>query len=102
MHFIFDQFKLRKRGCYANINVLYLTGLASGGSKGARGTHVPPGGPNSFNSMQFLGKFGKIICWRSHLGEILDPPLLAISTLHALNAMYSQFAILEKKFNVVN
>ena len=22
------------------------------------------GGPNSFNFMQFLGKFGKIICWR--------------------------------------
>ena len=24
----------------------------------------PPGGPNSFNFMQFLGKFGKIVCWR--------------------------------------
>ena len=51
-----------------------------GGSKGARGT-VPPS-PNSLNFMQFLGKFGKIVCWRtpprvdaSQLGEILDPPL---------------------------
>ena len=36
------------------------------------------GGPDSFNFMQFLGKFGKIVCWRPldswqpHLGEILD------------------------------
>ena len=46
----------------------------SGGSKG---------GPNSFNFMQFLRKFGKIVCWQSpppqswcsHLEEIQDPPL---------------------------
>ena len=25
--------------------------------------HPPPGGPNSFNFMQFLGIFGKIVCW---------------------------------------
>ena len=25
-------------------------------------TRAPPGGPNSFNFMQFLGKFGKIAC----------------------------------------
>ena len=30
---------------------------------GVRDTHTP-GGPNSFNFMQFLGKFGKIVCWR--------------------------------------
>ena len=36
---------------------------------------------NSFNVMQFLGKFGEIVCWRppgswrSLLEEILDPPL---------------------------
>ena len=42
----------------------------------------PPGGPNSFNFMQFLGKFGKIVCWRPPLeswrpllGENVDPPL---------------------------
>ena len=27
------------------------------------GSSRPPGGPNSFNFMQFLGKFGKIVCW---------------------------------------
>ena len=46
-------------------------------------------GPNSFNFMQFLGEFGKIICcqppppppesWCPHLGEILDPPLVSCS-----------------------
>ena len=42
-----------------------------------------PPGPNSSNFVQFLGKFGKIVCWRPlleswppFLGEILDPPLL--------------------------
>ena len=33
----------------------------------------PPGGPNSFNFMQFLGKFGKIVCWRPP-GELAPPP----------------------------
>ena len=42
---------------------------------------MPPGRPNSFNFMQFLGNFGKIACWRPHLGEILDPPLLCVLTL---------------------
>ena len=52
--------------------------------RGAQGTRAPPGGPNSFNFMQFLGKFGKIVCWRPPgswhplLGEILDPPLQCI------------------------
>ena len=27
-----------------------------------------PGGPNSFNFMQFLGKFDKIVCWRQQEG----------------------------------
>ena len=41
----------------------------------------PLRGPNSFNFMQFLGNFGKIVCWRPPgswrplLGEILDLPL---------------------------
>ena len=26
--------------------------------------HAPPQGPNSYNFMQFLGKFGKIVGWR--------------------------------------
>ena len=33
----------------------------------------PPGGPNSFNFMQFLGNFGKIVCWRLP-GELAPPP----------------------------
>ena len=51
----------------------------------ARGTCPPPGGPNSFNFMQFLGKFAKIVCWRPPeswrplLGEILDPPLPVVA-----------------------
>ena len=54
---------------------------SSGGSKEGRRGRTPPGGPNSFNFMQFLGNFGKIVCWRPPgswrplLGEILDPPL---------------------------
>ena len=32
----------------------------------------PPGGPNSFNFMQFLGNFGEIVCWRPP--EELAPP----------------------------
>ena len=50
----------------------------SGGSKGGGVRDTLPWGPNSFNFMQFLGKFGKIICWRPPgswrplIGEILD------------------------------
>ena len=57
---------------------------SSGGSKGGAGDACPPGGPNSFNFMQFLGNFGKIICWRPQgssrclLVEILDPPLRSL------------------------
>ena len=47
-----------------------------------RGAMDAPRGPNSFNFMQFLEKFGKIVCWHPPpgelvplLGEILDPPL---------------------------
>ena len=43
--------------------------------RGRKG-RAPPGGQNSFNFMQFLGKFGKFVCWRPLLGEILDPPLV--------------------------
>ena len=34
----------------------------------------PPGGPNSFNFMQFLGKFDNIVCWRPLPGELAPPP----------------------------
>ena len=54
------------------VNVTYYIG----GSKGGReGCVPPPGGPNSFNFMQFFGKFGNFVCWCPLLGEILDPPL---------------------------
>ena len=42
---------------------------------------VRPQGPNSFNFMQFWGKFGKSYVgtppggWSPHIREILDPPL---------------------------
>ena len=53
-----------------------------GGSRGREGCASPHRGPNSFNFMQFLEKFAKIVCsplppesWRPHLGEILGPQL---------------------------
>ena len=46
----------------------------------------PPGGPNSFNFMQFLGKFSKIVYWRTLLGEILDPPLV----IHASHVVHTR------------
>ena len=56
---------------------MYQIFITSVGSKG---------GPNSFNFMQFLRKFGKIVCWRPPtprnlrplLGEILDPPPITV------------------------
>ena len=61
-------------------------GGISGGSKVGCEGRAPPGVQNSFNFMQFLGKFSKIVCWcppgswRPLLGEILDPPLGMYST----------------------
>ena len=40
----------------------------SGGSKGGTREVPNPRGPNSFNFMQFLRKFGKIVCWRPPRG----------------------------------
>ena len=43
--------------------------------RGAWGTPSPPGGPNSFNFMQFLGNFDKIVyCAPSFIGEWAPPP----------------------------
>ena len=42
---------------------------------------APPGGPNSFNFMQFWAKLCvgvSLVDWRPNIGEILDPPLLRI------------------------
>ena len=41
--------------------------------EGTRERAPPLGGPNSFNFMQFLGKYGKIVCWRPP-GELAPPP----------------------------
>ena len=51
-----------------------------GGSRGGReGRTPPPGRPNSFDFMQFSGKFGvftpPLEGSRPPLGKILDPPL---------------------------
>ena len=42
---------------------------------GGHDGRAPPGCPSSFNFIQFLGKFRKIIYWHLYLREILDPPL---------------------------
>ena len=49
--------------------------------EGARGA-CTPGGPNSFNFMQFLGKFGKIVCWRL-LSEVTLPNRIFILKLRS-------------------
>ena len=55
-----------------------------GGSRGGReGRTPPPGRPNSFDFMQFSGKFGvftpPLEGSRPPLGKILDPPLIIAS-----------------------
>ena len=47
-----------------NVHCNTCFSLCSGGSKGGERDVPTPGGPNSFNFMQFLGKFGKFLCWR--------------------------------------
>ena len=66
--------------------------VRSGGSKGDTKDARPPlpGGPNSFNFMQFLGKFGKIVCWRP-LRELAPPP--RGNTGSATGSKSCQFAI---------
>ena len=54
-----------------------------GGSRGGReGRTPPPGRPNSFDFMQFSGKFGvftpPLEGSRPPLGKILDPPLVTM------------------------
>ena len=46
-----------------HIHFMFLAPPPRGRSKGGgtRDAHAP-GGPNSFNFMHFLGKFGKIVC----------------------------------------
>ena len=64
------------------INYIACVNFSGGSKEGARDA---PQGPNSFNFLQFWGKFGKIVCWRPPPGswrplleEILDPPLVML------------------------
>ena len=63
-----------------NVELWDIT-LPSDRSKGGRKGRAPPWGPNSFNFMQFLGKYGNINVaaplgsWRPLLEE--NPPLTA-------------------------
>ena len=56
---------------YVHFEICCVCVCSDGSKGGAR--HAPSGGPNSFNFMQFLGKFGKIVCWRPP-GELEPPP----------------------------
>ena len=61
--------------------------MCSGGSQGDARDARPLGGRNSFNFMQFLGKFVEIVCqrplgsWCPFLREILDQPLMCLLNL---------------------
>ena len=65
-----------------------------GGSRGGReGRTPPPGRPNSFDFMQFSGKFGvftpPLEGSRPPLGKILDPPLARFLSCHCYLKMPS-------------
>ena len=45
------------------------------GLRGALPARAPTTAQNVLIFMQFLGKFGKIVCWHPLLRRILDPPL---------------------------
>ena len=57
---------------YLKINDTIVIACALADLRGRMG-RAPPGGPNSFNFMQFLGKFGKIVCCRPPGGLALPP-----------------------------
>ena len=66
------------------------TYVSIGGSRGGReGRTPPPGRPNSFDFMQFSGKFGvftpPLEGSRPPLGKILDPPLVSVIVSELLN-----------------
>ena len=47
---------------------ILLLGKTVADLRGGRRGRAPPGGPNSFDFMQFLGNFSKIVCWRPPWG----------------------------------
>ena len=51
---------------------------------------TPPPGPDSFNFMQFLGKFGKIVCW-SPPGELMPPPRGNPGSATAIRSISTKF-----------
>ena len=63
-------FGLKKRDVILKV---CLVSRISGGFRGGAGARAPPGHPNSFNFMQFSGKFGKIVCWRPPWGVGAPP-----------------------------
>ena len=68
------------------MSTFYL--FIDGSKGGVRDVHPP--GLNSFNFVQFVGEFGKIICWRPlngwrpQLGKTLDLPVFLAELLSAL------------------
>ena len=62
-----------------------------GGSKGEGHPSSFPGGPNSFNFMQLLGKFGKIVCWRPPPGELAPPTQGNPGSATALSPIFFNF-----------
>ena len=64
---------------FAALCVLWWTDFIGGSRGGREGRTPPPGRPNSFDFMQFSGKFGvftpPLEGSRPPLGKILDPPL---------------------------
>ena len=67
--------------------LIYLMGIIGGSGGGREGRTPPPGRPNSFDFMQFSGKFGvftpPLEGSRPPLGKILDPPLGMVCTAGA-------------------
>ena len=66
-----------------------------GGSRGGReGRTPPPGRPNSFDFMQFSGKFGvftpPLEGSRPPLGKILDPPLSMVTRVLTLPCVFTK------------
>ena len=75
-----------------------------GGSRGGReGRTPPPGRPNSFDFMQFSGKFGvftpPLEGSRPPLGKILDPPLHSHVYLQYSVKFLIYFNVTKRLFN---
>ena len=70
------------------MNLVFSSRVIGGSRGGVREARPPPGRPNSFDFMQFSGKFGvftpPLEGSRPPLGKILDPPLRVNSLFLAL------------------